>query len=71
MELTWRTSDGEYEARYVARAASIEPRYLRTLRTNTFLGGAVIGFLSGVLAGRAIRRRWLPRPGPIAAVPPK
>jgi hypothetical protein len=67
VELNWRTGGGEHVARYVARADGVEPRYLRMLGTNTFLGGAVIGFLAGVMVGRALRRRLLARPAYVAA----
>ncbi|HSC96667.1 MAG TPA: hypothetical protein VLC73_17030 [Burkholderiales bacterium] len=62
VELNWRAGGGDYVARYVARETGIEPRYLRMLGTNTFLGGAVIGFLAGVMVGRGLRRRFLARP---------
>lgn len=68
VELNWRTRGAEYVARYFAQTGSVEPRYLRTLGINTFLGGAVVGFLTGVLIGRAMRRRWLTRR--VYAVPP-
>jgi len=68
VELKWRTGGGEQNARYIARAAGIEPRYLRTLGTDTLLMGAAVGFLTGMLTGRALRRRWLAQPGTI--VPP-
>ena len=71
VELSWRTGAGEHIARYVARADGVEPRYLRVLGTNTFLAGAVIGFLAGVLAGRALRRRWVARPVYASAPPQK
>jgi hypothetical protein len=71
VELSWRTGAGEHVARYVARAEGVEPRYLRMLGTNTFLAGAVIGFLAGVLAGRALRRRWVARPVYASAPPQK
>ena len=71
VDLNWRTGGNEYVARYMAREAVVEPRYLRTLGTNTFLGGAVVGFLTGVLVGRALRRRWLARPVYVPAPPQK
>ncbi|HEX9674318.1 MAG TPA: hypothetical protein VGA12_12875, partial [Burkholderiales bacterium] len=40
VELRWRTGGGEQEARYIAQEKSIEPRYLRTLGTDTLLMGA-------------------------------
>lgn len=66
VELKWRTGGGEQEARYIAQAQSIEPRYLRTLGTQTLLMGAAVGFLSGLFTGRALRRRWLAQPGTFA-----
>lgn len=71
VELNWRIGGSEHVARYVARVDGIEPRYLRMLGTNTFLGGAVIGFLTGVMVGRALRRRLLARPVYMAAPPQK
>ena len=62
VELKWRTGAGEQEARYIAQAGSIEPRYLRTLGTDTLLMGAAVGFLAGLFTGRSLRRRWLARP---------
>ncbi|HEY7742882.1 MAG TPA: hypothetical protein VIA19_07535 [Burkholderiales bacterium] len=61
VELKWRTGGGEQHATYLAQAGSIEPRYLRTLGTDTFLTGAAVGFLTGLFTGRALRRRWLAR----------
>lgn len=71
VELRWRTGGGEQEARYIAQTQSIEPRYLRTLGTQTLLMGAAVGFLSGLFTGRAMRRRWLAQPGTIVPLPPK
>ena len=71
VELRWRTGGGEQEARYIAQAQSIEPRYLRTLGTDTLLMGAAAGFLTGLFTGRAMRRRWLVQPGTIVPLPPK
>jgi len=71
VELKWRTGGGEQEARYIAQARSIEPRYLRTLGTQTLLMGAAVGFLTGLFTGRAMRRRWLAQPGTIVPLPPK
>ena len=71
VELTWRTGGGEQQAHYVAEARSIEPRYLRTLGTDTFLMSVLAGLVAGLLTGRAMRRRWLPRPGTIVPLPPK
>ena len=66
VELQWRTGGGEQNARYIAQAGSIEPRYLRTLGTDTLLMGAAIGFLTGLFTGRALRRRWLAQPASFA-----
>lgn len=66
VQLRWRTGGGEQEARYIAQARSIEPRYLRTLGTQTLLMGAAVGFLTGLFTGRSMRRRWLARPGTFA-----
>jgi hypothetical protein len=66
VELTWRAAGGEHHVRYVAEARSISPRYYRTVNTNTFLIGAALGFVAGMFSGRALRRRWLPLPGPYA-----
>jgi hypothetical protein len=71
VELRWRTSGGEQEARYIAQAQSIEPRYLRTLGTDTLLMGAAVGFLTGLFTGRALRRRWLAQPARLAPSPPR
>jgi len=69
VELRWRSEGGEQEARYVTQAGSIEPRYLRTMGTDTLLMGAAVGFLTGLLLGRAMRRRWLAQPGYFAPPP--
>jgi hypothetical protein len=66
VEFRWRTGGGEQEARYIAQAQSIEPRYLRTLGTQTLLMSAAVGFLTGLVTGRAMRRRWLAQPGTFA-----
>lgn len=71
VELRWRTGAGEQDARYIAQARSIEPRYLRTLGTQTLLMGAAVGFLTGLFTGRAMRRRWLARPGTLVPLPPR
>jgi hypothetical protein len=71
VELKWRTGGGEQEVRYIAQAGSIEPRYLRTLGTDTLLMGAAVGFLTGLFTGRAMRRRWLAQPGYAVPAPPK
>ena len=69
--LRWRTGGGEQEARYIAQAQRIEPRYLRTLGTQTLLMAAAVGFLTGVFTGRVMRRRWLAQPGYVVPPPPK
>lgn len=69
VELTWRSGGGEQQVRYVAQARSIEPRFFRTISTNTLLLGASIGFIAGLFAGRAMRRRWLAQPGYFAPAP--
>ena len=66
IELTWRTAGGEQQVRYVARAGAIEPRYYRAVTGNTLLLGAAMGFVAGLLIGRAMRRRWLAQPGTFA-----
>jgi len=71
VELTWTVNNGEQQVRYVAQARTVEPRYYRTVSTNTLLLGAAIGFVTGLLAGRAMRRRWLSQPGYYAPPPPK
>lgn len=71
VELAWRTSGGEQQVRYVAQARSIEARYLRTLGTQTLLMGAAAGFIAGLFAGRAMRRRWLAQPGYVVPPSPK
>jgi hypothetical protein len=68
VELTWRTAGGEQHARYLAQARAIEPRYLRTLGSQTFLMSIVVGFIAGLFTGRVLRRRWLTQPG--SFVPP-
>jgi hypothetical protein len=68
VELKWRTGAGEQHATYLAQAGSIEPRYLRTLGTDTYLMGAAVGFLTGLFTGRALRRRWLAQP--VSFAPP-
>lgn len=67
--LTWTANNGEQQVRYVAQARTVEPHYFRTVTTNTLLLGAAIGFVTGLLTGRAMRRRWLARTGYYA--PPK
>ncbi len=61
--LTWTANNGEQQVRYVAQARTVEPSYFRTVTTNTLLLGAAIGFVTGLLTGRAMRRRWLAQPG--------
>ena len=61
--LTWAANNGEQQVRYVAQARTVEPRYFRTITTNTLLLGAAIGFVAGLLVGRGMRRRWLTQPG--------
>jgi hypothetical protein len=68
VELTWRTAGGEQHARYIAEARSIDPRYLRTLGSQTFLMSVLVGFVCGLIVGRVMRRRWLVQPGYV--VPP-
>jgi hypothetical protein len=63
VELTWRAGGGEQQVQYIARARSIEPRYMRTLGTQTLLMGAAAGFVAGLFSGRAMRRRFLAVPG--------
>ena len=63
VDLRWASSGGERQARYVAQARSISPRYLRTVTSTTLLIGAALGFLAGYLVGRTVRNRWLPQPG--------
>ena len=70
VELVWRRDGGEQEARYVAQARSLEPQYLRTLGNQTLLISAAVGFLTGLFAGRAMRRRWLAQPAPFVPSPP-
>jgi len=70
VELTWRSGSEERRARYVAQARALEPRSLHTINTRTFLLAALAGFGAGMLIGRFMRRRWLPRPGDIVPLPP-
>ena len=64
--LTWRTSGGEQHARYVAEARTIDPRYLRTLGSQTLFMSVLAGFVAGLMVGRVLRRRWLTVPGTFA-----
>jgi len=61
--LTWTANNGEQQVRYVAEARTIVPQYFRTITANTLLLAAAIGFVAGLLLGRAMRRRWLAQPG--------
>ena len=70
VDLTWRSGNEERRARYLAQARALEPRSLQTINTRTFLLAALAGFGAGMLIGRFIRRRWLPRPGDIVPLPP-
>jgi hypothetical protein len=63
VELTWTGNTGEQQARYTAQARTLVPRYYRTVTTDTFLVGAALGFICGLLTGRSMRRRWLGGPG--------
>jgi len=63
VELNWVNDGGERHVRYLAQPKTIEPSYFRTVTTNTFLLGAVAGFIAGLFAGRALRRRWIAQPG--------
>jgi hypothetical protein len=71
VELRWRSGGGEQEAHYVAQARSIEPRLMRTLGTQTLLMGAAAGFITGLMIGRTLRRRWLAIPGTLVPPAPK
>lgn len=71
VDLTWRTGGGEQQVRYVAQARTIEARYMRTLGTHTLLMGAAAGFVAGLFAGRALRRRWLAQPARFSPPPPR
>jgi hypothetical protein len=66
VELTWRSSSSEQHVRYVAQARAISPAYYRAVSTHTLLVGAAIGFVAGLFAGRAMRRRWMTQPGYLA-----
>ena len=70
IELTWRSGSEERRARYIAQARALEPRSMHTINTRTFLLAALAGFGAGMLIGRFMRRRWLPRPGDIVQLPP-
>jgi hypothetical protein len=62
VELRWRTDSGEFEARYLAHARTIEPRYLRTLSNQTLMASAIVAFFFTLMLGKRLRRRWLVRP---------
>jgi hypothetical protein len=70
VELRLSGGGTEQQVRYVAEARRIEPLYHRMAGTNTFLMGALIGFVCGMLGGRAMRRRWLRPPGAVVHTPP-
>jgi hypothetical protein len=63
VDLRWTGGGVERQARYVAQARGLSPRYLRTVTSTTLLIGAALGFLAGYLVGRTVRNRWLPQPG--------
>ena len=63
VELTWTGNNREQQVRYTAQARTLVPRYYRTVTTDTFLVGAALGFICGLLTGRSMRRRWLGGPG--------
>lgn len=71
VELVWQAGGGEQQVRYVAQAGAVEPRYYRAVTANTLLLGAAVGFVAGLFAGRAMRRRWLARPGFFVPPSPK
>jgi hypothetical protein len=71
LELTWRTGSGEQVAHYVAQERSIEARYLRTLGSQTLLMSVLVGFVTGLMVGRVLRRRWLVQPGFVVPPAPK
>lgn len=71
VELTWRSGSEERRALYLAQARALEARSLHTINTRTFLLAALGGFGAGMLIGRFMRRRWLPRPGDIVMLPPR
>ena len=66
VDLTWTADSTERQVRYLAHAATIEPRYYRTVTSTTLLLGAAAGFVAGLFIGRTLRRRWLAQPGYLA-----
>jgi hypothetical protein len=70
VELTLRTGGGEQLAHYVAQERGIEPRYLRTLGSQTLLMSVLAGFVAGLMVGRVLRKRWLAVPGYLVPPPP-
>jgi hypothetical protein len=71
VDLTWRDGNAERRAHYVATARAIEPISFLTLTTQTFLLAALAGFGAGMMTGKFLRLRFLPRPGTIVPLPPK
>ncbi|HXF65571.1 MAG TPA: hypothetical protein VNK67_02575 [Burkholderiales bacterium] len=71
IELVWRAGDEERRSRYLAQARAIEPRGLHVISTKTFLLAALAGFGAGMLVGKLLRVRWLPRPGTVVPLPPR
>jgi hypothetical protein len=69
IELNWTSGDREQVAIYSARAREIRPRYLRKSGTNTYLLAALLGFFTGMMTGKALRRSLLAPRGPY--LPPK
>ncbi|MBM3357196.1 MAG: hypothetical protein FJY54_05670 [Betaproteobacteria bacterium] len=69
IELNWASGEREQVAIYTARSREITPRYLRKSGTNTFLLAALLGFFTGMMTGKALRRSLLPPRGPY--LPPK
>ncbi len=71
VELTWRAGSEERRSSYIAEARALAPRSFHKITTHTFLLAALAGFGAGMLIGRFMRHRWLPRPGAIVPLPPK
>jgi hypothetical protein len=71
IELVWRAENEERRSRYAAQARAIEPHSLLVISARTFFLAALAGFGIGTMAGKLLRRRWLPRPGTIVPLPPK